>query len=70
MVVPEVQSAPYITRICRGGGGRGGGEKNYWTRNACGKIEKTGCEIVCGAPATVAVKGQTRMMTACITILT
>ena len=25
-----------------------------------GKMEETGCEIICGAPATLAVKGQMR----------
>ena len=25
-----------------------------------GKMEETGCEIICGAPTTLAVKGQTR----------
>ena len=27
-----------------------------------GKMEKTGCEIICGAPTTLAVKGQMMMM--------
>ena len=27
-----------------------------------GKMEETGCEIICGAPATVAVKGHLMMM--------
>ena len=27
-----------------------------------GKMEKTGCEIICGAPTTLAVKGQIMMM--------
>ena len=26
-----------------------------------GKMEETGCEIICGAPATLAVKGQMMM---------
>ena len=27
-----------------------------------GKLEETGCEIICGAPTTLAVKGQILMM--------
>ena len=27
-----------------------------------GKMEKTGCKIICGAPTTLAVKGLMRMM--------
>ena len=31
-------------------------------RGKCGvrKMEKTGCEIICGAPTTLAIKGQMR----------
>ena len=29
-----------------------------------GKMEKAGCEIICGAPVTLAVEGQMMMMTA------
>ena len=30
-----------------------------------GKMEKTGCKIICGAPTTLAVKGLMMMMTNC-----
>ena len=34
-----------------------------------GKMEKTGCEIVCGAPTTLAVKGLIMMMMITVVVL-
>ena len=33
-----------------------------------GKMEKTGCKIICGAPTTLAVKGLMMMMIPCMAI--
>ena len=34
----------------------------YVGKQAQGKMEKTGCKIICGAPTTLAVKGLMMMM--------
>ena len=34
----------------------------------CGKMEETGCEIICGVPTTLAVKGQMIMMMMIMTV--
>ena len=34
-----------------------------------GKMEKTGCKIICGAPTTLAVKGLMMMMMFCMQIM-
>ena len=62
----------------KGGRGQGGQRKRWednvreWTgldvrqipegNGEHGKMEVTGCEIICGAPTTIAVKGQMMMM--------
>ena len=50
------------------GGRRQGGQRKRWEDNIRegsgdqGKMEKTGCKIICGAPTTLAVKGLMMMM--------
>ena len=50
------------------GGRKQGGQRKRWEDNIRegsgdqGKMEKTGCKIICGAPTTLAVKGLMMMM--------
>ena len=54
--------------VDKGRGGKTTGNGRAWSRQVPegsgeqGKVEKTGCKIICGAPTTLAVKGLMMMM--------